>query len=204
MSECDDWCQFEGLTAALHLLMILFYHVPGPRQSCDGAQASAILVSVSIVNTWHILAWTVCKLRSFLNDADHQVISLGQLVLDKHPERHKWCQFDGMRSFIQYRNSTVSHSVPFLSTLLSRPDVAESVIPLLWSDLTAQKLVQILGEVCCVHQCLAQVFPGRIRKHWQRCFSGNWWSRMVKIYQDLVLTVADATSPGITWLNILT
>ena len=94
--------------------------------------------------------------------------------------------------------------------LLSRPDVAKSVIQLLWSDLTAQvgavsscfwtsrdgavfvwscsllqvkQLIrqlynsflrlQILGDVSCVHQCLAQVFPGRIRKHWQRCFSGN-------------------------------
>lgn len=39
-------------------------------------------------------------MASFLNDADHQVISLGQLVLDKHPDR---------------------------------PDVAKSVIQLLWS-----------------------------------------------------------------------
>jgi hypothetical protein len=112
--------------------------------------------------------------------------------------------------FLQYH--ILSNSL----ALLSRPDVAKSVIQLLWSDLTAQvgavsscfwtsrdgavfvwscsllqvkQLIrqlynsflrlQILGDVSCVHQCLAQVFPGRIRKHWQRCFSGNWWSRYI-------------------------
>lgn len=81
----------------------------------------------------------MCKLRSFLNDADHQVISLGQLVLDKHPDRHyKWCQFDGIRPLfsclLQY------HILSNSSALLSRPDVAKSVIQLLWSDLTARSL----------------------------------------------------------------
>ena len=44
------------------------------RQSGDGARSPASEASRDVA-------------RSFLNDSEHQVVALAQLVLEKHPER---------------------------------------------------------------------------------------------------------------------
>ena len=62
-----------------------------PSEAIQQWRRNLTSVPTCIFDCWVLLETfgdcLLATLRSFLNDADHQVISLGQLVLQKHADR---------------------------------------------------------------------------------------------------------------------